>query len=857
MFLPVQSKHLAACGCSCWSCCVCSRRTALFLRFLAIGTVVILATFVIALAVGTTAESCCGAATDEELARYSIAAATLANFSSCSEVAGALRVSPGDLTDYYYGIELSERYQRPLAASGGRVEVVAIDSADASGHSSPSRSSSADFSTTNVQVAGIDESDWIKTDGDFIYSVGGHQLVIVRARPASKREVVSRTSLRADRVTKDARFLAAEQALLSGDSLLVMSAAELRSKGRTLQALVIQAWDVSDPSQPELVRTRTIEGRLATGRLVGDYAMLAVGAAVHLDGDPPTEESEEAILPVWHAGDDGDDSWDPQPAVQCSEISYVEEVQGRSLAMLYAVRMTGKDAGKVVDRHATAVGTAWSEIAVVATNDSFYLATYNQQWWCPHESDCAHSAWWCSEAARLARQGRGGCEYRDGTVILAFTLDSGKITLRATGTVPGYLLNQFSMDEHEGHLRVAFSRNAWGRACFPGTCTWRACDCSDSGVDVLDKYTLTRVGRVAGLGRGERIYAVRFVGAVGYLITFRLIDPLFTLDLSDPTNPHVLGELKIPGYSDYLHPINKTALLGVGHDGTDEGLILGVKVSLFDVSNLAEPKEHMTYALEDETSTPVSRDHKAFYWHPSENLVVLPVQLDDYSRKCFPRRSSARILHVGDHSIERRGSISHDAAREARKSEGWETCVSQCDGAFIWRALHIGDTLFTISDGEIVASGLDDLERKWSAQLHTPHVLVSYGFDSCSLNDDSNLDWRSLIFNATRAKADNLKSCKSGGEFDYDLNTLANTIHAISVPIHESPEACCAALNNDTTTVTSTTTNSSSLDNNVTTAEPRGNSSITTTTGLCSSPDELDVLSDCAPEWHPCAVFIY
>ena len=154
----------------------------------------------------------------------------------------------------------------------------------------------------------------------------------------------------------------------------------------------------------------------------------------------------------------------------------------------------------------------------------------------------------------------------------------------ASGSVDGFLLNQFAMSEHEGYLRVASTDTpVWG--------WWRQDGTSVSRVDVLqrDGAELRLVGSVGGLGQGERIYAVRFIGDIGYVVTFRQIDPLYTVDLSDPSDPRVVGELKIPGYSAYLHPIGKNVLLGVGQDADELGRVLGTQVSVFDVSDLANP----------------------------------------------------------------------------------------------------------------------------------------------------------------------------------------------------------------------------------------------------------------------------
>src|SRR4029079_7954506 len=168
------------------------------------------------------------------------------------------------------------------------------------------------------------------------------------------------------------------------------------------------------------------------------------------------------------------------------------------------------------------------------------------------------------------------------TSIHAFDISGSKPAgYTASGTVPGHLLNQFSMSEYDGHLRAATTNGApWGAG-------------TDSTITVLqrDGDQLERVGQVSGMGKGERIYSVRYVGPTAYVVTFRQTDPFYTVDLSNPAAPRVVGELKIPGYSGYLHPIGTKYVLGIGQDASAQGRVSGTKVSLFDVTDLANPTE--------------------------------------------------------------------------------------------------------------------------------------------------------------------------------------------------------------------------------------------------------------------------
>jgi uncharacterized secreted protein with C-terminal beta-propeller domain len=256
------------------------------------------------------------------------------------------------------------------------------------------------------------------------------------------------------------------------------------------------------------------------------------------------------------------------------------------------------------------------------------------------------------------------------TAIHAFAAaERGKTEYRATGAVPGTLLNQWSMSEHEGHLRVAST------------------DEKESFVTVLGER-LGQVGQVGGLGRDERIYAVRFMGTRGFVVTFRQVDPLYTLDLSQPNRPQVLGELKILGYSAYLHPVGDNLLLGVGQDATPEGRTRGTQLSLFDISNLRAPAKLHGVTLGSGSSSEVEFDHHAFLFWPAAGLAVLPVSAQSSGAIGFHLDGAAGIREVG--------RVTHGPEAQVRRS------------------LVVGDRLFTVSDAGVKASRLDNLaELAW------------------------------------------------------------------------------------------------------------------------------------------------
>ncbi|HSM43900.1 MAG TPA: beta-propeller domain-containing protein, partial [Acidimicrobiia bacterium] len=215
--------------------------------------------------------------------------------------------------------------------------------------------------------------------------------------------------------------------------------------------------------------------------------------------------------------------------------------------------------------------------------------------------------------------------------------------------------------------------------------------------------SLVPIGKVDGLGETEQIYSVRFMGDTAYVVTFRQTDPLYAVDLTDPRNPTVVGELKIPGYSAYLHPVGDGLLMGVGQDATDDGVVQGTQVSIFDVSDLSDPKRLDTYSLSEGTNSQVEYDHRAFlYW---EGLAMIPVQQwwwDDKGEEVFMGAVGLSVEIDGE--LTEVGQVVHPGGE--RKGWDWR--------AQILRSVAVDGSVYTISSKGIMKSALDTLdEQAW------------------------------------------------------------------------------------------------------------------------------------------------
>jgi uncharacterized secreted protein with C-terminal beta-propeller domain len=493
-----------------------------------------------------------------------------------------------------------------------------------------------DSSQTNVQEAGVDEPDIVKTDGRTIWAIENGSLHAIDARAATPT-LLSTTPL--DEGYGTTMLLRKDRALLLGSG----------PKGARWTEV-----DVSDPAKPAILRTEDVDGHIVDARLTGRSVRIVVSSypmGIYEPGEIRTQPAGwlpgRTIKNVRTGGV-------LDRRVRCRAVRRPSVYSGPGVLTVYTVDLTRGLPAVDADAIFTTGDT------VYASPSSLYVATQ-----------------------RYEVQGAN-------TSIHRFDItDPDRTRYAGSGMVPGTLLNQFSLSEDKGILRAA-STVGWGPE-------------GESKVTTLaaEGGRLVQRGQVGGLGFGERIYAVRFLGDVGYVVTFRQTDPLYTVDLSDPARPRVRGELKIPGYSAYLHPIGEDLLLGVGQEANADGRVQGLQLSLFDVSDLAQPRRLQKAQLGDRWSHSAAEwDHHAFLWWPATKLAMLPMASDAFSGAV-----GFRVARAG--GIAEVGRISHPAAGS------WTPPVD--------RAVVVGDRVFTLSPLGVKANGLEGFaERGWAAFPQPP-----------------------------------------------------------------------------------------------------------------------------------------
>ncbi|HUQ60812.1 beta-propeller domain-containing protein [Lentzea sp.] len=538
-----------------------------------------------------------------------------------------------------------------------------------------------DHSTTNVHEQGVDEPDVVKTDGKRVFSIADGKLRVI--------DVASKAIIG----TVDLGERRASQLLVSGDRALVVTDNPV-PMGKP--ALPPDRPSFAPESGTELVlvdlkglkeiSSLKTDGLYLDARQVGGTARVVVRSQPRLPWVYPDQTTNEAgslrrnreilqnepitsWLPRYELRENGAES--SGTLVDCANVSHPIVHSATSMLTVLTFELSGQ------------LGTG-QPVSIVADGDTVYGTDRTL---------------YVADDHRLLPEIPAKPPVRRpvSTAIHQFDISQpGPPRHVASGEVGGTLLNQYSLSEHDGILRVATTSGTENRCCrrMPAEIAPQDRQPSESFVTTLRREggTLAEVGQVGGLGRGERIYSVRFIGRTGYVVTFRQTDPLYTLDLSDPGKPRVTGELKITGFSAYLHPAGDGKLIGVGQEATDQGRTTGTQVSLFDVSDPASPRRLAQHHLPDSSSEAQVDPHAFLYW-PQDGTLVVPVTSyrTDYE-------VSSLVLRVEGDQLRDTGKIVEPQ--------------SQDHGGGQRRTIVIGDQLWSISAGGVQVNARNGLAQQ-------------------------------------------------------------------------------------------------------------------------------------------------
>jgi len=640
------------------------------------------------------------------------------------------------------------------------------------GTGSEDKDTPEDYSETNVQVEGVDEADKVKTDGKHIYVLSENDLVVLKSWPAAETQELGR--IRLDGYPNSF--------FLKGDKAIVLAYAELhevvddvpvidyKDDGTSIPGAedpgasdggaapkepsdagddrayyyydyrpvtVVTVIDLSDKTNLKVEKTYIFDGSEMDSRRIDDKVYLALNRYINMylsywpedligpyynrDNWPTSdvinaafdqliERNTELIkaktladwLPMGWVAQGGEKASfnDGQSLGSCEDLYAPSVFSGQGLLSLATLDVeTGKVAASTIQGEWGNVYASHEAVYVASTNWGFY-------WW------------WDGQEDFPAIQ----------THIHKFAFNkSGFANYAASGKVLGYAINQFAFDEYEGKLRVATTDDKG----------WWNSDKSESRVTVLEDKggELVEIGVVAGLGLGERIHGVRFIGDQGYVVTYKQIDPLYVIDLKDPTNPTVAGELKIPGFSSYIHPLEDGFLLTAGRDGDEEGNVGGVKIEIFDVTDPANPKSVTKAVVGDgwNTWSEALFNHKAFNFFRARNLLAIPVSGWVDSDDFWGYKSELALFKVTKDEIETLPTISHMNFFEdfggndhcGRYGGYWQ--------ATIYRSVFVEDYVYSLSTLGMQVHDTRDFEQGSVAQvtLLDAKSFPYFNWDAC------------------------------------------------------------------------------------------------------------------------------
>jgi len=528
--------------------------------------------------------------------------------------------------------------------------------------------SQVEYSRTNVQVEGVDEADIVKCDGERIYLVSKDGVLIVKAYPPEDAKVL--TSIKLNGTVKGI-YINNLRLVIFEESSPIRPIRFLLG-GAGLTKTYIKIYDLGVIDDPVLVREVAVNGSYFDSRMIGDYVYVVVVQPALIYGD-------KVLLPyISYNG--------VTRRIEPSEIYHPNSTDYRYLfTTILAINIQNE------------LEEPTYQVFLLGATGTLYVSLDNIYLTIPRYP-VVYMILENKEAQRWTN-----VTNLEKTEIYRLHIEGGNITCEASGVVPGYILNQFSMDEYKGYLRVATTIRRFASGFSP-----------KNNVYILNER-LVIVGRLEGIAPGETIYSARFIGDRCYLVTFRRVDPFFVIDLSEPTEPKVLGWLKVSGFSRYLHPYDENHIIGIGMETEvidDTVRITGMKISLFDVSDVENPIEVGRYVIRGRVYSPILWDHKALLFDKERNLLVIPISTFEKRIVNNTVRTElwqgVYVFNITAEGLTLRGNITH-----VENLTEWGSLYQ----SYIKRSLYIDNILYTVSDVKVKMNSLLDLSEIGEVEL--------------------------------------------------------------------------------------------------------------------------------------------
>lgn len=560
------------------------------------------------------------------------------------------------------------------------------------------------YSNTNTQVEGVDEGDIVKTDGEYIYKLTYNKLYVVKAYPSKDMKITDSILFKDDSVNLNPRDL-----ILMNNKLVVIASSyfnlpliqENTNSNKMLpyfhqQVTTIYVYDTNDKSNLKLLKKVQLSGNYTTTRRIDSILYITSNKYINsqiFDENNRNSEQLKEDLPYYMDSTTGN----VKKVINYDSIKYCPDTVTPNYLILASIDLNN------IEKEAKVTSILGNGYTVYTSEKNMYIAGHTKY----------------DEKTQTTN-----------TVIYKFSLNNGNVKFIKKGEVPGTLLNQFSLDEYDNYLRVATTtnRNTFNPVLLEKNVSETTKEKAEkesptitNNIYILDK-NMTVKGKIENIAPEERIYSVRYMGTRAYMVTFKNTDPLFVIDVKNPTKPKVLGELKIPGFSSYLHPYDENHLIGVGQDAEvivekgpdgkkiERTNIKGLKLSIYDVSNVEKPIEKFKTIIGDTgTNSELLYNHKAMLFSKDKNIFALPVSI--YPQREIAENNSSEQLFQGAYvynidlvnGFKLKGKITH----EDINNKGDRNMIYGDMG--VSRILYINDSLYTISNGGIKSNLISNL----------------------------------------------------------------------------------------------------------------------------------------------------
>ncbi|MBC7959872.1 MAG: beta-propeller domain-containing protein [Vallitaleaceae bacterium] len=575
--------------------------------------------------------------------------------------------------------------------------------------------SSDDFSGTNNQTEGVDEGDIIKTNGQNIFSLNQNRIYILDTNPV-KPQILSTIEIPDVRGNVSDLYVEGNHLVLIGSSwvqygypkdLVTPFGPDFRPSYSTSNTFVL-VYDIKDVTKPVVVKDMDFEGSYVSSRLIGEQLYMITNKGINYWSVEPMykmaiDSSVKMMSPSIIAYNGG-----PSNPLGLSDDAYKKQLEALyeyQFKPKYANNLTGqttfvdyKDISYFPDyvtpNFMLTVGMNLSSDAVDVKT---YLGSAETVY---ASADNLYLSFTKYEYASQYNTLIYVPNYNKTTTIYKFKCENGLVNYEARGSVPGSILNQFSLDEFEGNLRIATTTGEM----------WDTTNPSKNNVFILNS-NLENIGKLEGLAPGERIYSTRFAGNRIYMVTFRQVDPLFVIDASVPTAPKLLGDLKVPGFSTYMHILDENHILGFGSDTVEkDGRVTtgGFKISLFDVTDPTAPieKSHEVIGVAG-TYSELQYNHKALMISLSKGIMAFPISVSG-STPYVNDFSGAYVYNISNNAFSYKGNVTH----QSQSTLTTEGDYKYYDYNFnINRLIYIGDYLYSVSAGKLEVTNLLNMTK--------------------------------------------------------------------------------------------------------------------------------------------------